>query len=77
MQEEGVACMARRSLGTRLGPLTNLLVLTCLTQGLDIPDFRPQGDPGARTPRRQPLVPQMLLEAEGGGDVFGAPPLLP
>lgn len=40
-----MAYMASRWLGTRLGPLTNLLILTGLTLGFDIPDFRPQGIP--------------------------------
>ena len=43
--QEGVACMTGRSLGVRLGLLTNLLVLTGLTQGFDFPDFRPAGIP--------------------------------
>jgi hypothetical protein len=37
---EGVACMASRSLGARLGLLTNLLVLTRLSLSWDDPDLR-------------------------------------
>jgi hypothetical protein len=44
-RRRGVAYMASRLLRTRLGPFTNLLVLTGLTLGFDIPDPRPAGTP--------------------------------
>ena len=46
MCRRGVACMAGRSLGARLGPLTILLlVLTGLTLSWENPDLRTPGDP--------------------------------
>jgi hypothetical protein len=43
--QEGVACMAGRSLGTRLELLTNLLVLTGLILSHERPDLRTPGVP--------------------------------
>jgi hypothetical protein len=42
--QEGVACMAGRLVGARLGLLTNLVVLTRLSLSYENPDLRAPGD---------------------------------
>jgi hypothetical protein len=50
MCRKGVACMAGRSLGARLGLLTNLLVLTRLSLSWDNPDLRTPAVPDEGEP---------------------------